>query len=469
LPKILELLTDDFRYDTLAYIIRDQLVAKSLIHGIPDDFYAYNPRLNAIFLGFREFLSKYGCRPREHELEDYLQDYVQKNKLDVHQQQALFSQLHDVWRWSNYSSDRVKEKFSKAIKWHNLLRVGLQMPDLADNDDFDSLLKAWKDAVSLGVEDTPVTEYWKDISDRMERRKNQKKRLIPTGFTPLDEMVSGGLPRGALALLLGGTGFGKSAFLSQIAMQGSRQGYRTAFITLELDADSVMARMDAFNTNLPVETLPHKGPTCAKKLYEVFEGDPTQLPAEMFVKYYPTKSIDLTHIESFLERLRMEQGVTLDLLVVDYFDLLKMVGVYKDKWAALEENCEILRGMAGKYDMAIWTAGQTRRDGISKELVGMDDISASFGKVFPLDLMLTMSQTPEERIKKAMRVRAAKNRFGPTDGIMFVEHDFTRMRFTAFSEDEAKKKGLYTPKGKKKRNASASTGTLYQGFGTQGP
>lgn len=464
MPKILELLTDEFRYDTLAYILKDQIVAKSLIRGIPDDFYAYSPELSAIFTGFREFLEKYGCRPRQHELVDYLQDYIQKNKLDTYKQQALVLALKKVWEHNNYTPIRVKEKFSKAIWWHNMLRVGLQMPDLAENDDAETLLSAWKEASSLGVEDTPVTEYWMDTPARIERRKNQKMRIIPTGFSPMDVVVGGGIPRGSLALVLGGSGFGKSAFMTQIAMQASYQGYRTAFVTLELNADSVMARMDAYNTQIPMDTLPLQGGICTKKLANIYSQEN---PAQAFVKYYPTKSIDLNHIEVFLDQLRMEQGITLDLLVVDYFDLLKMVGIYKNKWEALEENCEILRGLAGKHDMVIWTAGQTRRDGISKELVGMDDISASFGKVFPLDVMITMSQTQDEKAKNIMRLRFAKNRFGPTDSIVFMESNFKQMRFNALSSDEAKKRGLF-PKERKKSVSSAS-GTSYTSMGTQGP
>lgn len=269
-------------------------------------------------------------------------------------------------------------------------------------------------------------------------------------------------------MIMGGSGYGKSALLGQFALQASLAGYSTAYLTLELDADEVMKRNDSANTGIPVGEIAIANKKRVKrKLFDLYKGlsDQGKKPGKYFVQYYPTKSIGIPQIEHYVQRLRDEQGVTLDALFVDYFDLLKMVGTYTKKYEALEENCEILRGLGGMYDMGIWTASQVNRPGIGKETVDMDDMASSFGKVFPLDLLLTISQTKSEKDLKALRLHIAKSRLGPANEVVFVERDFSRMRFKALTADEAKRKGLYKEAQKGKGTAQPQLGQ----FGQQGP
>ena len=55
--------------------------------------------------------------------------------------------------------------------------------------------------------------------------------LEPTGVPQLDFVLGGGLPQGALAILLGPPGSGKTTLASQIAFAAARRGQRALFLT----------------------------------------------------------------------------------------------------------------------------------------------------------------------------------------------------------------------------------------------
>jgi len=266
-------------------------------------------------------------------------------------------------------------------------------------------------------------------------------------------------------MLMGASGHGKSALLGQFAVAASMAGFNVGFITLELDEDAIMDRMDSHNTSIPLEVLQVVPKKVSDGVLDAFKNSSAVRPGNLYVQYYPTKSVSIHQVEDYMRRLRDEKGVTLDALFVDYFGLLKMVGEYKDEWAALGENCAMLRGIAGEYDTVIWTADQTNRGGMSKNDVDMDDIAGSFAKVYPLDLMVNISQTKAEKKNDIMRLHIAKTRLGPANKQVWVEPNFKVMQFQGFSEDEAKARGLVL----KVKKQNSAPGGFTGAMGQQGP
>src|SRR5467141_2280476 len=75
--------------------------------------------------------------------------------------------------------------------------------------------------------------------------------FVLTGIDGLDEMLGKGVPTGHIITVLGSFGTGKTTFALQFLMQGLINGEKAIFISLEEDADSVIANAASFGWDLP--------------------------------------------------------------------------------------------------------------------------------------------------------------------------------------------------------------------------
>ena len=75
-------------------------------------------------------------------------------------------------------------------------------------------------------------------------------RRWPTGFTPLDDHLGGGLRAGELTLVSGAQGQGKTTFVLQIARNAAAAGHPVLYVSYEHPEDDVLARLLAMEAGL---------------------------------------------------------------------------------------------------------------------------------------------------------------------------------------------------------------------------
>lgn len=75
-------------------------------------------------------------------------------------------------------------------------------------------------------------------------------RTWPTGFSPLDSHLAGGLRAGELTLVSGPQGQGKTTFVLQVARNVAHAGGRVLYVSYEHPDDDVLARLLAMEAGL---------------------------------------------------------------------------------------------------------------------------------------------------------------------------------------------------------------------------
>ena len=108
------------------------------------------------------------------------------------------------------------------------------------------------------------------------------------------------------------------------------------------------------------------------------------------------------------------QGKKPDVVIVDYADLLRGHG--QEKRHELEGIYEDLRGLAGEYELPVWTASQANRSALEEDVIDASKIAESYGKVMVADFIISLSRKVQDKLAGTGRWHIIKNRFGP-DGI----------------------------------------------------
>lgn len=254
------------------------------------------------------------------------------------------------------------------------------------------------------------TDYYEEIEERAERYEQGIEGVdrVPTGLAGVDKVMKGGLGRGELGVIMAPPNRGKSFALANIGAGAMTANYHVAHFTLEMPERQVTKRYDNRLLNKDFDFLKSnksKIVTAVKNMAKLNRG-------RLFVKKYPTNGSTVDTLRSYLTRLRIEKGITPDVVIVDYADLLQPRRTYSDKRFELESIYLDLRDLAEEFNCAVWTASQVNRGGLDKKVITIGDLAEAFNKANIADFMVALCQTIEEKEDGEMRWHVAKHRDG---------------------------------------------------------
>lgn len=317
---------------------------------------------------------------------------------------AILEQLKEVFRYME-SDDLsfVKDEILRFCKNQEIKQAIMDSVGLLKMGNYDEIKSKIDSAMKAGADTDIGHEYKKEV---VSRYTNAARDTIRTGWDVIDDLMDGGLGKGELGVVMAPAGIGKSWLLINIGANAVKQGKMVIHYTLELNDTYVGQRYDSVITGIPAQNLKNYTDDIEEKL--------ETLPGELIIKYYPTKSTGIMGIKAHIEKTVM-LGNNPDLVIVDYGDLLK-INNKKDKHEALEELYEEMRGMAGEYEIPVWTASQANRSATEVDVIEADKIASSYGKVMVADFLMSLARRIEDKLSGTGRGHVIKNRFGP-DGI----------------------------------------------------
>ena len=103
---------------------------------------------------------------------------------------------------------------------------------------------------------------------------------------------------------------------------------------------------------------------------------------------------------------------------MDYADIMRDVHKSSEMRHALGNIYEDLRGLAGEFQIPIWTASQANRSALDEDVIEATKVAESYQKVMTADFVVSLSRKVEDKIGNTGRFHVIKNRFGP-DGMTF--------------------------------------------------
>lgn len=219
----------------------------------------------------------------------------------------------------------------------------------------------------LSVRDTSLeddTESLVDVVGRMVEEVEQrmlnpdKPTGILTGYKDWDE-VTGGLHAPDLTIIAARPGMGKTALMLNIALNAARLGARIGFASQEMDRNQLVYRLAAMESGLNQQLIK--------------QGRLSQAQWGMFVKAcgeigkLPITIDDANRLTPMMLRtkaLRWRNHHGLDLLMVDYLQILSSGGAFKQNERVAEVGyfARELKQLARELRMPIIAAAQLSRN-----------------------------------------------------------------------------------------------------------
>jgi replicative DNA helicase len=321
---------------------------------------------------------------------------------------TIVDSLKDTEKFKESSDlEYVKSTVLDFCKNQKMKAAIIESVDLLKGGKFDLIKKIIDNALKAGADKDIGHEYILDIISRYEEGA---RSCVSTGWFVIDDIMSGGLGNGELGVIVAPAGGGKSWGLVSVAANAVKKGKRVLYYTLELNPYYVARRFDAYFTKIAFQNLNEEhAQEKIKHILETLNGD-------LIVKHYPSRTASISTLISHIEKC-ISQDKKPDLIIVDYADLIKPAKA-TDKRLELNDIYEDLRGLAGTYEVPIWTASQANRSSLEDDVIESQKISESYNKIMIADFVMSLSRKLNDKIGGTGRWHIIKNRFGP-DGMTF--------------------------------------------------
>jgi len=329
--------------------------------------------------------------------------------------------------------DWLMNDFETFIRHKGLERAILESADLLEKGEYGPVEEKIKQAVQVGLTKDMGTDYFLDPRARLMKIKDNNGQ-VSTGWKSVDDKLFGGMNRGELNIFAGGSGAGKSLFLANLGINWALAGLNVVYLTLELSEELVSMRMDAMITGMPTREIFKNLDDVEMKVKVIGKKSGTYQ-----VKYMPSGKT-ANDIRSYLKEYEIKMGRKVDVLLVDYLDLLmpqsKKISpadlFIKDKYVSEE-----LRNLAVEKNCVFVTAAQLNRGAVEEVEFVHSHISGGLSKIQTADNVFGIFTSRAMRERGRYQIQLMKTRSSSGVGMKIdLEFNIDSLRITDLAEEE---------------------------------
>ncbi len=286
--------------------------------------------------------------------EKYLTDLMEKvstpahthNYAEIVKEKALLRELINV------STTVIEKSFSNQEEVENIL-------DYAQ----DQMIQVAQKSTDHGFVSAEKLSY--EVLERIEQTYGNRSGLtgVPTGFTDYDDKT-GGLQKSELTILAARPSQGKSAMALNIAHHAaveSKKKFSVAIFSLEMDRWSIYERMMCSSAQADVGEV--KKGRFRREIFPLLTSASSKI-AESSMWIDDASNLDILDIRNRSRKLANQlerEGKELDLIVVDYLQLIRGTGRRENRQQEVSEISRLLKDLARSLRVPVLALSQLNR------------------------------------------------------------------------------------------------------------
>ena len=327
----------------------------------------------------------------------------------------------------------LMDEFESFTRHKALERAIISSADLLEKSDYGAVEVLIKEAVQIGLARDLGTDYFADPRSRLMGIKD-KNGQVSTGWPSMDRRLFGGFNRGELNIFAGASGAGKSLFLANLGVNAALMGLNVVYLTLELSEALVSMRIDSMLTGIATRDL-FKDLNDVEMKVKIIGKKAGMLQ----VKYMPSGKTS-NDIRAYLKEYEIKVGKKVDVLLVDYLDLLMPISkkispadlFIKDKYVSEE-----LRNLAVEKNCIFVTAAQLNRSAVEEVEFDHSHISGGLSKIQTADNVFGIFTSRAMRERGRYQLQLMKTRSSSGVGMKIdLEFNLESLRITDLPEED---------------------------------
>lgn len=235
----------------------------------------------------------------------------------------------------------------------NCLDGGLQAQEALSRAE-QTILGLGEEAIQRGF--VQLSQIFHDTLADLEERPSKGFLGVPTGYVDLDEMTRG-LNPGNLIVIAGRPGMGKTSLALNIAEHVAiHEGQSVGLFSLEMSQEELALRILSSEVDVPFGPL-RSGHLSQKQWGRVLQAIKAVSKAPLFID--DSANPTLLELASKSRRLKAEQG--LELLIVDYLQLMQAGGRYESRTLEIAAITRGLKQLAKELRIPVIALSQLSR------------------------------------------------------------------------------------------------------------
>ena len=311
---------------------------------------------------------------------------------------------------SAWQLERFVGEVTEGAKRRRLLRIGQQLARAAADGqaDSDAAIDEARGALRLALRGAGEWVSGTDAALRAIEAAERKDVMIPTGLAALDKVLSGGLTRPELTIVGARPGRGKSAFLLSVALSAVKSGRHVAYFSLEMSAEQLGQRALAGYSGVSVSRQKAGRDALDDADWAALAGALEALYADGAGSFLHLRSGPRLTVERLAaEAHNLQDRGSLDLVVVDYLQLLRTAERTRSDFERLGVVSRSLKELALNRDVPVLAAAQVRRQDVqggSLRAPSLDELRGSGDLEQDADTVLLLhapQSAADELLKKA--------------------------------------------------------------------
>ncbi len=266
----------------------------------------------------------------------------------------------------------------------------------------------------------PISRLVKENLDLFEKIHSKQEHVtgLPSGYIDLDNITSG-FQGSDFIVIAARPSMGKTAFACNIAQNlAVTQKVPVLIFSLEMSKEQLVQRMLCSEARID-STLMRKGILSDREMGKLIQAAGILEQAPIFID--DTPSLSIFEIRARARRLKSREDI--QLIVVDYLQLMRGRGRYENRQQEITEISASLKAMAKELSIPVIALSQMNRliERREKKEPMLADLRESGSIEQDADLVIFIYRDEQydesEEMKGVTDIIIAKHRNGPTDRI----------------------------------------------------